>query len=57
MPQADGSVRPQRLWRPGSRCLTPPPMAYHEPMHWDLVRRARDGMGPVPKKARGEFYS
>ena len=39
------------------RSVTPPPDGWHEPMHWDPVKRARNQMAPMPKKASGEWYS
>lgn len=39
------------------RSVTPPPDGWHEPMHWDPVKRARNQMAPMPKKASGKWYS
>lgn len=55
--QPDGSWRPQFFFKPGTRCLTPPPLGWDDPLHWDPVKRALEDMCPVPKNHKGEWYS
>lgn len=56
-PQLDSSWRPQYAVIPGMRCLTPPPVAFEDPMHWDPVKRVSNDMDPVPKNYKGELYT
>lgn len=55
--QPDGSWLPQFFFKPGTRCLTPSPFGWDDPLHWDPVKRALEDMCPVPKNHKGEWYS
>lgn len=58
MPQPNGLPNFRRVPpTPRERSLTPPLYGWHEPMHWDPVKRAQHRMPRMPKMVNGEWYS